>query len=65
MSINRARTTTLQGAHAKPFGKSPISSLSLLPKSINEEIQPFGNYVDNDNMQFILKIIELLVHFKE
>ena len=38
--------TITQGAHSKFVGNSPISSLSLLVKSIEEEIQAFNNPVN-------------------
>ena len=40
MSINKGRTTITKGAHAS------LSSLSLLVKSFEEEIQPSGYCVD-------------------
>ena len=50
MSINRGRTTTTQGAHASLVGilcgNSLHSSLALLVKSFEEEIQPSGDRVD-------------------
>ena len=45
MSINRGRTTTTKGAHASLVGILS-SSLSLLVKSFEEEIQPTGDRVD-------------------
>ena len=44
MSINRGRMTTTQGAHASLAGIL-LSSLSLLVKSFEEEIQPSGDRV--------------------
>ena len=46
MSINRVRTTTTQGTQCKLCENSLLSSLSLLVKSFEEEIQPFGDRVD-------------------
>ena len=46
MSINRVRTTTTQGAPCKPCENSLLSSLSLLVKSFEEEIQPSGDRMD-------------------
>ena len=46
MSINKGRTTTTKGVHAKPCGNSLHSSLSLLVKSFEEEIQPSRDRVD-------------------
>ena len=40
MSINRGRTITTEGARCKACGNSLLSSLSLLVKSFEEEIQP-------------------------
>ena len=45
MSINKGRMTTTQGAHASLVG-SFLSSLSLLVKSIEEDIQPSRDRVD-------------------
>ena len=46
MSINSERTTTTKGTPCKPCGNSLLSSLSLLVKSFEEEIQPSGDRVD-------------------
>ena len=46
MSINKGRTTTSEGAHASLVGISLLSSLSLLVKSFEEEIQRSGDRVD-------------------
>ena len=46
MSINRGRTTTTPRCPCKPCENSLISSLSLLVKSFEEEIQPSGDRVD-------------------
>ena len=46
MSINRGRTTTTEGAHASLVRILFFSSLSLLVKSFEEEIQPSGDRVD-------------------
>ena len=46
MSINNERTSTTKGAPWKPCGNSLHSSLSLLVKSFEEEIQLFGDRVD-------------------
>ena len=46
ISINKGRTTTTQGAHAKRCENSLLSSLSLLVKSFEEQIQPSGDCVD-------------------
>ena len=45
MSINRGRTTTIEGAHAS-LENFLLSSLSLLVKSFKEEIQLSGDCVD-------------------
>ena len=46
MSINRGRTTTNKASHASLVGISLHSSLSLLVKSFEEEIQLAGDRVD-------------------
>ena len=46
MSISRGRMNTTQGPHAGLVVNSLISSLSLLVKSFEVEIQLFGDYVD-------------------
>ena len=46
MSINMGRTTTTQGSHTSLCENSLLSSLSLLVKSFEEEIQPSGDRVD-------------------
>ena len=46
MSINKGRTTTTQGIHASLMGILSFYSLSLLVKSIEEEIQPSRDRVD-------------------
>ena len=46
MSINRGRTTTTQGGQCKHCENYLLSSLSLLAKSFEEEIQSSGDRVD-------------------
>ena len=46
MSINRGITTTNQGTHARRNENSLISSLSVLVKSFEEEIQPSEDCLD-------------------
>ena len=46
MSIYKGRTTTIVGAPCKPCGNSLHSSLHLLAKSFEEEIQPSRDRVD-------------------
>ena len=46
MSINKGRMTTTQGIHASLKGIISFSSLSLLVKSFEEDIQLFGDRVD-------------------
>ena len=47
MSINKGRTRTLKSAHANLVGNSPLSSLSLLVKSNEREIQLFNDRVNS------------------
>ena len=46
MSINRGRTTTIEGDPCKPCENSLLYSHSLLVKRFEEEIQPSGDRVD-------------------
>ena len=46
MSINREINDRNSSCPCKPYKNSLISSLSLLVKSIEEEIQPFKDRVD-------------------
>ena len=46
MSINRWRTTTIEGAHASVVGILSFFSLSLLVKNFEEEIEPSKVHVD-------------------
>ena len=46
MSINRERTTTIEGAHASLVRIISFLLFLLLVKSFEEEIQPSGDRVD-------------------
>ena len=46
ISINRGKMTITQGGHCKPCSNSLLSSLSLLVKNFEEEIQLFEDQVE-------------------